>query len=357
MFALSYPWWLLLLSLPLLIWWIVPPHREPRQALVVPFLPRLIEKSGQTPVEGAVVMRGGWLRRISLVFAWCCVVLALARPQKIEPPVTKEVPVRDLLLAVDLSGSMETKDFKNARGETVDRLTAVKEVLGDFLSRRKGDRVGLIFFGSAPFVQAPFTQDLEVCRQLLDEAQVKMAGPQTAFGDALGLAIGVFDRSPAKDRVLIALTDGNDTASQVPPAKAAEIAKDKGIVIHTISVGDSTAAGEDALDVESLKAVATTSGGIYAHAADRDQLDDIYRKIDALETRKAETISHRPKRDIYWWPLILALATTMFQHVLQLASSRLRSHPRPSSSTLEPEHDFRGRGRERRTRRKEGAAT
>ena len=200
--------------------------------------------------------------------------------------------------------------------------------------------------------QAPFTQDLKVCRQLLDEAQVKMAGPQTALGDALGLAINVFERSPAQDRVLIALTDGNDTASQMPPAKGAQIAKDKGVVIHTISVGDPTAAGEDALDVNTLKAVATTSGGIYAHAADRNQLDEIYHQIDALETRKAETISHRPKRDIYWWPLAVALATTMLQHVLQLASNRPRARSRPSSS--EPVNDL--RGRERRTRTKEGAA-
>ena len=348
MLTFAYPWLLLLLPLPLLVWWLVPPHREPRQALVVPFLQRLVAQGGQSLAEGAVVLRGGWLRRISLVFAWCCVVLALARPQKIEPPVTKEVPVRDLLLAVDLSGSMETKDFKNARGETVDRLTAVKEVLDEFLSRRKGDRVGLIFFGSSPFVQAPFTQDLQVCRQLLDEAQVKMAGPQTAFGDALGLAIDVFDRSPAKDRVLIALTDGNDTASQVPPAKAAAIAKDKGIVIHTISVGDPTTAGEDALDIETLKAVATTCGGTYAHAADRDQLDDIYHKIDALETRQAETISHRPRRDIYWWPLAIGLGVSLLQQTLQLAMHR----PRPSSS--ESGNHF--RGRERRTRTKEGAA-
>src|SRR5262249_45336819 len=155
----------------------------------------------------------------------------------------------------------ETQDFMDAKGQKVDRLTAVKEVLDDFLAKRKGDRVGLIFFGSAPFVQAPITEDLQVCRKLLDEAQVKMAGPQTAFGDALGLAITVFDRSDVKDRVLIALTDGNDTASKVPPAKAAQIARDKGIVIHTISVGDPRAAGEDALDLDTLKSVATTTGG------------------------------------------------------------------------------------------------
>ena len=175
-------------------------------------------------------------------------------------------------------------------------------MLNDFLTKREGDR-GADFFGSAPFVQAPFTEDLKVCRQLLDEAQVKMAGPQTAFGDALGLAITVFDRSTVPERMLIALTDGNDTASKVPPAKASEIAKDKGIVIHTVSVGDPKAAGEDALDVDALKAVATTTGGIYAHAEDRAQLESIYEQIDKLETRKAETITHRPRHDVYWWPL------------------------------------------------------
>lgn len=327
MLTLAYPWLLALLPLPLLIWWLTPAHREPRQGLVVPFLGRLAENSGQQPAEGAIVMRGGWIRRASMAIAWLATVLALARPQIIEPPITKQIPVRDLLLTVDLSGSMETQDFKDASGKTVDRLTAVKGVLDDFLARRKGDRVGLIFFGSAPFVQAPFTEDLKVCRQLLDEAQVKMAGPQTAFGDALGLAITVFERSTVKERVLIALTDGNDTASKVPPAKAAEIARDKGIVIHTVSVGDPKAAGEDALDVEALQAVAATSGGIYAHAEDRKQLEEVYHKIDALETHKAETVTHRPRRDVYWWPLVVAFVASLVQHGLQLMTSGRKAGP------------------------------
>ena len=175
-----------------------------------------------------------------------------------------------------------------------------------------------------------------------------MAGPQTALGDALGLAINVFDRSPVKDRVLIALTDGNDTASQVPPAKAAQIAKDRGIIIHTISVGDPTAAGEDALDVDTLQAIASDSGGIYAHAGDRQQLEEIYRKIDALETRQAETISHRPKRDVYWWPLAVGLVVSIFQHMLQLTWNRPRA--RPSSS--ESEQALQGGGRRTRTKEK-----
>ena len=263
-------------------------------------------------------MRGSWLRAASLIAAWACVILALARPQIIEPPVTKSVPMRDMLLAVDLSGSMSTQDFTDSTGKKVNRLTAVKEVLDDFLSKRKGDRVGLIFFGSAPFVQAPFTQDLQVCRELLDEAQVNMAGPQTTFGDAIGLAITLFDRSQVKQRVLIALTDGNDTASKVLPAKAAEIAADKGIIIHTISVGDPRAAGEDALDVPTLKNVATTTGGIYAHAADHAQLQEIYRRLDAIETHDAQTISARPRRDVYWWPLAIGLLITFLQHAAEL---------------------------------------
>lgn len=330
--VLAHPWMLCLLPLPFLVGWLVPPHRESRQALTVPFLSRLVEHSGQQPHAGALVLRGSLLRKASLLVGWVLVVLALARPQLIEPPIQKEVPVRDLLLAVDLSGSMETKDFKNAKGEMVDRLTAVKEVLDDFLARRKGDRVGLIFFGNAPFVQAPFTEDLNVCRQLLDEAQTKMAGPQTAFGDALGLAINVFERSTVKERVLIALTDGNDTASQVPPAKAAAIAKDQGIVIHTVAVGDPRAAGEDALDVATLQSVANTTGGVFSHATDRQQLERIYQQLDKLETRKAHTISHRPRRDVYWWPLALLFVLSLVQQLLQIFLHHWRSRSRSSVS-------------------------
>jgi Ca-activated chloride channel homolog len=328
--TLAYPWLLLLFPAGLLVRWLIPPHREARQGVIVPFLSRLAEQTGHQPATGSVIMRGSHLRSASLITAWICVILALARPQIIEPPVTKSVPMRDMLLAVDLSGSMSTQDFTDSTGKKVDRLTAVKEVLDDFLSKRKGDRVGLIFFGSAPFFQAPFTQDLQVCRELLDEAQVNMAGPQTTFGDAIGLAITLFDRSQVKQRVLIALTDGNDTASKVLPTKAAEIAADKGIVIHTISVGDPRAAGEDALDVPTLKNVATTTGGIYAHAADHAQLQEIYRRLDAIETHDAQTISARPRRDVFWWPLAAGLLITFLQHATEL----LAHHSRADSTKI-----------------------
>jgi Ca-activated chloride channel family protein len=318
MIILAYPWVLLLLVLPWLLSRLLPPHQESRSGLNVPFLDRLAEVSGQVPGESSVVLRGSRLRRGMVLLAWTCVVMALARPQWIEPPITRTLPVRDLVLAVDLSGSMDTKDFTNVKGQKVQRLAAVKEVLDEFLSRRKDDRVGLIFFGSAAFVQAPFTQDLDVCRELLAEAQVSMAGPQTAFGDALGLAINVFDRSEAPERVLIALTDGNDTSSKVLPVKAAEIAKDKGIVIYTVAVGDPRAAGEDALDEETLKSVAGTTGGLYSFAANREQLEAVYQRLDALQTHKAQTVSYRPKSEEYYWPLGAGLVLTFLYHAFVL---------------------------------------
>ena len=328
MITLAYPWLLLLLPLPWLLSRVLPPHRESRNGLHVPFLSRLAQASGQTPGRSSVVLHGRRLREVAVLAAWACTVLALARPQLIEPPVTKTQPVQDLLLAVDLSGSMDTKDFTTAKGEKIQRLAAVKEVLDGFLSRQKGERVGLIFFGTAPFVQAPFTEDIEVCRDLLAEAQVNMAGPQTAFGDAIGLAINVFDRSEAPERVLIALTDGNDTSSKVPPIKAAEIAKDKGIVIYTVAVGDPRAVGEDVLDEQTLKTVARTTGGLYSFAADREQLDAVYQRLDALQTHKAQDVSYRPKREEYYWPLGAGFILTLLYHTFVLLQTTLSRHDR-----------------------------
>lgn len=334
--ALLHPWLLALLLLPLLVWWRLPAYRPARQGLVVPFLPRLAALTGSNATSRIAVSPGSAWRLLVLSLCWLCVVLAMARPQLIEPPVSREIPARDLLLAVDLSGSMATRDFTNAQGETVDRLTAVKAVLDDFLAQRQGDRVGLILFGSAAFVQVPFTEDLAVSRQLLQEAQVGMAGAQTAFGDALGLAINVFDRSTVQERVLIALTDGNDTSSQVPPTKAAQIAADKGIVIHTVAVGDPRAAGEDALDDKTLRQVAQITGGIFSHANDSAQLSAIYQQIDQLEARKQQSISHRPRRDVYWWPLAAGLLISLayLGTGLAIASRRPRRTLHGAPATL-----------------------
>jgi len=327
MLTFAYPWLFALLPAPLAVWWFLPAHREPTTGLRVPFLDRLARVTGQTPTAGAVITRREWFAAGCLVAGWVCVVTALARPQWLEPPITRTVPVRDMLIAVDLSGSMETKDFTDTSGKTVDRLTAVKQVLDDFLKRRKDDRVGLIVFGNAPFVQAPFTQDLDVCRELLAETHVGMAGPKTAFGDAIGLAVTVFDRSTVPEKVLIVLTDGNDTGSLVPPQKAAEVARDKKIVIHTVAVGDPKAAGEDKLDEVTLKRVCETTGGTYSHAGNRAELAAIYTRLDALPTQEAQTITHRPRRDLFHWPLAVGFAFSFVPPVMRLLSRIRKSQP------------------------------
>lgn len=330
MITLAYPWLLAVLPLPLAVAWLWRPYRQTTTALRVPFLNRVAKLSGQTPASGAVVLRRSWLASLCLIAAWGCLVVALARPQLLEPPISRTVPVRDLLLAVDLSGSMQTKDFRDANGQTVDRLAAVKQVLDGFLSRRQGDRVGLLVFGNAPFVQAPFTQDLEVCRELLAETRVGMAGPKTAMGDAIGLAATIFERSEVEERVLIVLTDGNDTGSLVPPQKAAEVAKDKKITVYTVAVGDPKAAGEEKLDETTLKQVAETTGGTYSHAGSREELEAIYQRLDQLPTRPAPTLTHRPRRDLFAWPLALGMFLSFVPPLLQsLWSSKGTQLPLP----------------------------
>ena len=244
MLTFAHPWLFLLLPLPWLVRSMLPIHHERKAAVRVPFLQRLSRLAGLQPGAGVAVTRRPLSQWLVLSLSWLFIVTALTRPQWLEDPIIKELPMRDLLVAVDLSGSMEAKDFTDADGNNVDRLTAVKQVLDAFFARRDGDRVGLILFGSAAFVQVPFTDDLDVIRELLDEAQIRMLGPKTMLGDAMGLAINLFERSEVDERVLIVLTDGNDTGSLVPPERAAEIARDNEVVTYTIAIGDPAAVGE-----------------------------------------------------------------------------------------------------------------
>jgi len=324
MLTFANSWAFLLLPLPILIRWLLPAWSQARPAVRLPGFQHLAEHLGLKPESGATIRRRSIFQAMLFVLVWVLAVAALARPQWLEPPVVKEMPTRDLLLAVDLSGSMEAEDFTAADGSRIDRLTAVKQVLDDFLKRRKGDRVGLLIFGNAAFVQAPFTQDLNVVRQLLQETAPRMAGPKTAFGDAIGLGITLFERSKLEQRVMIVLTDGNDTGSDVPPAEAAVIAAEKGIVIHAVAIGDPESVGEEALDEEALKAVADTTGGNYYFAQDRESLEGVYDTLDQLETRKVETVTWRPRRDLFHWLLGIALIAALIYHLLMAWRSSRR---------------------------------
>ena len=307
MFVFALPWLFLLLPLPWVISRWFPSRSIAPIGVRVPFGKRIAASTGtksdsRSPRDLAAFITG--------IIIWSLLLAALARPQW-QVSVSKNQPTRDLLLLVDLSGSMQAEDFTNAAGETVDRLTAIKEVLGEFLLQRSGDRVGLVVFGDAAFLQTPFTADLELCRQLLDETEIGMAGPRTALGDAIGLGIELFEKSDAPAKTMIALTDGNDTKSNVPPPEAARIAAERKIRIHTVAIGDPATLGEEKLDEESLQDVAHTSGGAYFFAADRQQLNGIYQELDKIETREVNTLVQQVRFDLYYWPLLAALIAAL----------------------------------------------
>ncbi len=188
--------------------------------------------------------------------------------------------------------------------------------------------MGLIFFGSAPFIQAPFTEDLDTCRALLEEAQVHMAGPKTALGDTIGLAINMFKESTVKDKLLIVLTDGNDTSSKVEPVKAAQIAHDNGITIYTVAVGDPQAAGEEKLDEKTLQSVAKITDGQYFWVGNRKELEQIYERIDEMSTHKIESTSYRPRLDLYFYPLGIAIVLSLLLHFFRALQKEVEKSKR-----------------------------
>lgn len=316
---LGWPLALLFLPLPLLVWLLLPAYRESVESVRVPFFEQVADASGQTPRRGAAVLRRTLLQWFLAPLAWLLVVTALARPEWVEPPLQKTETARDMLLAVDLSQSMEARDFTAPDGRRIDRLEAVKLVLGDFITRREGDRLGLVVFGNAAYLQTPFTRDLDACRLLLEETRIGMAGPRTVIGDAIGLGIRLFEASHANDKVLILLTDGKDSGSKVPPEKAAQLAAEYELTVHTIGIGDPAASGEDRVDMELLRLIATATGGQSYLAQDRETLAGIYSELDRLEARELETASFRPRRPLFQWPLGAAMLLVFgFQAVMTL---------------------------------------
>ncbi|WP_121061620.1 VWA domain-containing protein [Chachezhania antarctica] len=306
MISLAAPWALVLLPLPLLIWRFAPAHRERESALRFPFFRRIAEASGAEPRAGAVVRRRPVLAMVVATLCWVLTVVALARPEQLGQPVTVERAARDVVLGIDLSGSMDARDFTAPDGTRKQRLEGVREVVRSFVAGREGDRMSLIVFGSSAFLQAPLTDDLDTIIELLDQTQVGMAGPRTALGDAIGLGIRTFEESDIDQRLMILLSDGSDTASKMSPVNAAEIANDRGVEIFTIGVGDPDATGEDRVDLATLQTIADRTGGQYFFAEDEAALQAVYDRIDELAPREVETLSFRPHTALSWIPLALA---------------------------------------------------
>jgi Ca-activated chloride channel family protein len=312
MIHFEWPWLLAVLPLPLLIRWLAPAYHHAEQAaLKVPFLDDFSDGETRTRSEA-----NQWPLLLATA-AWLLLILACTRPQWLGEPIEQAVSGRDLMMAVDLSGSMEEQDFMINK-QRVDRLTATKWVASDFINRRVGDRLGLILFGTQAYLQTPLTFDRKTVQTLLNESAIGLAGDNTAIGDAIGLAVKRLKNQPANSRVLILMTDGANTAGEVSPLKAAELAAENQLKIYTIGIGADEMVVRSFfgshkvnpsrdLDEKTLIKIAQSTGGRYFRARNADELNNIYMLLDKLEPIEKDKQYFRPRSELYFWPLSFAL--------------------------------------------------
>lgn len=341
MWSLAWPWVLLALPLPLIVRALLPEARGLLQAgLRVPTLASFETLRDRSATEQLFNWRA-WVA----VVAWLLLVVAAARPERIGDELDVPVSGRNLMLAVDLSGSMDQKDFELGN-RRVDRLTATKAVASDFIERREGDRIGLILFGERAYLQVPLTLDRKTVNVLLMEAFIGLAGEKTAIGDAITLAVRrVHEQQKEEgDQVLVLLTDGANTAGEVEPLKAAELAQQVGLRIYTIGIGAeqlevaSLIGGRRRinpsadLDEETLTRIAELTGGRYFRATDTASLQDIYRLVDELEPVEEPESGFRPVKSLYFWPLggafvlvTMMCAVSLLQRLTRRRRAELRA--------------------------------
>ena len=327
-FTIAWPWLLLLAPLPWLLRLLMPASPSgDLQALRVPWF---------SAVAGG---KAGWMRRpwLALIAAliWLLLLLAASRPQWIGEIESLPVSGRDLLLAVDISGSMDTQDMILNR-TAVNRLKVVKKVAGEFIKRRHGDRVGLILFGSRAYLQTPLTFDTETTATLLDESEIGLAGRETAIGDAIGLAVKRLRDDAASDRVLVLLTDGANTSGEVQPLQAAEFAARDGLTVYTVGVGADEMMVQDFfgsrvvnpsadLDEDTLRTIAERTGGRYFRARDAKGLEKIYEILDELEPVESDVEIIRPIDELFHWPMGLAYVLALLAALFSIRPFRFRA--------------------------------
>ncbi|RMH19416.1 MAG: VWA domain-containing protein [Gammaproteobacteria bacterium] len=338
-FHWDWPYIFLLLPLPYLVWRWVPPVRQQVLSASVPFVDELISDTGEV-IARPVNFRAS-MKMILALLCWLCYLAAMARPQWQGDPVTLPVAGRDLMLAVDISGSMQMQDFELS-GTRIDRLTATKTVANTFIDGRKGDRVGLILFGSHAYMQVPLTFDRQVVKKLLDESVIGLAGKETAMGDAIALAVKRMKatqssgtRKTIPERVLILLTDGASNAGNLDPLDAASLAEEAGIRIYTIGMGAyrmqevslfgtrSINPSAD-LDEETLKNIARKTQGRYFRAHDMQSLQKIYAEINQIEPVQRDTRIFRPLKDLFFWPLGIAFCIAFLLLLMELTGRHRR---------------------------------
>lgn len=293
--------WLLLL-LPLGSRFIQPKERQQEEQVRVPFLPELAEELKlHTPPP---IIR--WPDRLIFWLSWTLMVCALARPEYLMPPQQIIKPMRNMVLILDVSGSMDKNDAQNG----MTRLQAVQRSVRAFVTQRKTDRIGLVIFASSAWPFAPLSQDKQALLTRINQLAPGMTGQQTAVGDALGVAVKLLDSSLDQDasKMAILLTDGNDTASQLSPTLAAQLAASHHVQVHTIAFGDENSSGEDKVDAALLKQIAQLTGGEALQAATSgDALEKVWQQIDAMTPSQVKTTGFSWHQPLFHWPLVMAM--------------------------------------------------
>jgi len=308
-FEIAYLWVFLLLPLPLLVYWLVPPFRIKSANLLVPSLKKTEEITGLKSRKSALISSrriGVW---IGLPLIWILILAALSSPQLVGEPEMKIKTSRNFLIVADISFSMANKDWE-IDGEKLSRWEAVKSVMHEFIAKREGDRMGLIFFGSSAYIQAPFTPDLVTVDQLLDEADVGMAGQMTNIGKAIVKGIEMFDQDTIKTKVMLILTDGVDSGGDILPLDAADLAKSDSIHIYTIGIGTPSESKSD-LDEQTLEEIAEMTDAKYFRAIDSERLAEIYAVLDKLEPIEYEEENYKPRTLLYFYPMGAALLVAL----------------------------------------------
>ncbi|MBV1870252.1 MAG: VWA domain-containing protein [Gammaproteobacteria bacterium] len=324
MIQLLWPLVFLFLPLPFVVRGLLPPVSDRTSAgLRVPFYKDISQNLN------AASGKPRWLLVLGALI-WLLLLCALSRPQWLSDPVDQPKTGRDIMLAVDLSSSMEIEDFI-LNEQAVDRLEAVKSVVKGFIKSREGDRLGLILFGSKAYVQSPLSYDLTSVAQLLDEAQISMVGKQTAIGDAIGLAVKRLHNRPLNQRVLILLSDGNNTSGIIPAPRAAHFAALEGLRVYTIGIGARSAnplftnkavSQAAMLNETTLKTVAKLANGRYFRAQDVEELKQVYSTIDEMEKVVIGQDYYHHVLELYFWPLGAAL---LLSFLLALSKSQVLS--------------------------------
>lgn len=318
MLTVAWPLALILLPLPLIFWRRKTLHAEGGR----------LQLPGISQTGNANLTSQNRQTRKRYWLMWCLLVLAIARPQWLGDPIELPSQGRDLMLAVDLSGSMQIEDMV-IDGKVVDRFTLIQHVVSEFIERRKGDRIGLILFADHAYLQAPLTQDRRSVAQFLKEAQIGLVGKQTAIGESIALAVKRFDKMDESNRVLVLLTDGSNNAGNIEPQQAAQIAANRKVTIYTVGVGADvmerrTLFGRERvnpsmdLDENQLQQIADATHGRYFRARNSEELEQIYQEIDKLEPVSRDQLSYRPQAELFYWPLALALLTSLWIALGQL---------------------------------------